>query len=323
VGPYAEDVALSRLAAGLDAIERQPGPTMLVVPDALLLPAIGDYGSLVRRMLDQCGRLGDRVAIVDVFGADALVPDRADDLDTLVARFREAIGDAHLSYGMAYFPCLYVETGRQAEKSVAGRRVVPASGAIAGVFATVDSARGVWGAPANISVAGAAGTTFVVTDALQQQLHIPVDGKAVNPIRDFPAHGPLVWGARTLDGNSHDYRYIAVRRTVMYIEQSIEPALGAFAQASNDAQTWLTVTATISNFLTNLWRQGGLKGDKASDAFSVHCGLGTTMSDADILEGRLRVLVGLQLIRAGEFIELTFVQQMQTAATGAPPVPGS
>ena len=82
---------------------------------------------------------------------------------------------------------------------------------------------------------------------------------------DFVNRGPVVWGARTLDGNSLDYRYIQVRRTLIYIETSVRTALNQFVFAPNDGQTWVAVTAMVSGFLTNLWSQGGLMGDKASD----------------------------------------------------------
>ena len=115
----------------------------------------------------------------------------------------------------------------------------------------------------------------------------------------------------TLDGNSNDERYIQARRTIIYIEQSIKSALNVFIFAPNDANTWVTVTAKVSNFLTDLWEQGGLMGAKASDAFTVQCGLGSTMTGQDILDGYMIVQVTLQMIRPDEFIELTFRQKME------------
>jgi uncharacterized protein len=127
----------------------------------------------------------------------------------------------------------------------------------------------------------------------------------------------VVWGARTLDGNSNDYRYIQVRRELIYIGQSIKAALQSFAFAPNDATTWATVSAAISSFLTGLWQQGGLMGDKASDAFQVQCGLGKTMTGQDILDGRLVVSATLAITHPAEFIVLTFEQMI---ASGAPPI---
>ena len=139
---------------------------------------------------------------------------------------------------------------------------------------------------------------------------MPMNGKAVNAIRTFVGRGTLVWGARTLDGNSNDWRYIQVRRTLIYIEQSVKVALDRFVFAANDGQTWVAVTSMISNFLQGLWSQGGLMGDKASDAFAVSCGLGSTMTPQDILDGYMVVQITLQMIHPAEFIELTFKQKM-------------
>jgi phage tail sheath protein FI len=154
-------------------------------------------------------------------------------------------------------------------------------------------------------------TTFTLNDKQQGELNVPLDGKAVNAIRDFPNRGTMVWGARTLDGNSNDYRYLQVRRTLIYIQQSIKLALQQFTFASNDGRTWVSVTAMITNFLTSVWSQGGLMGAKASDAFSVQCGLGSTMTGQNILDGYMIVQVTLQMVHPAEFIELTFTQMMQ------------
>lgn len=188
--------------------------------------------------------------------------------------------------------------------------VLPPSGAMAGVFTYNDLTRGVWNAPANIVLASVVSPTVNLNDEQQGNLNVPLDGKAVDVIRYFVGRGAVVWGARTLDGNSNDWRYIQVRRTIVYVEQSIKNALNPFVFAANDGQTWTTVISMVSNFLEGLWTQGGLMGDKASDAYDVQCGLGSTMTPTDILQGYMIVQVMLQLIRPAEFIELTFKQKM-------------
>lgn len=189
--------------------------------------------------------------------------------------------------------------------------VLPPSAAMAGVFTYNDGTRGVWNAPANVSLIAVDKTTYKLNDAQQGDLNMPINGMAVDAVRDFIGRGAVVWGARTLDGNSNDWRYIQVRRTIIYIEQSVKAALAPFVFAPNTATTWVTVTAMVSNFLTNLWAQGGLMGAKASDAFTVTCGLGSTMTGQDVLNGYMIVQVTLQMIHPAEFIELTFKQQMQ------------
>ena len=136
-------------------------------------------------------------------------------------------------------------------------------------------------------------------------------GKSINAIRPFVGEGTLVWGARTLDGNSLDWRYINVRRTMIMIEESIRLAAKAYVFEPNTAQTWVTIRSMIENFLTSVWKAGGLAGAVPTDAFSVHVGLGQTMTPVDILEGKLLITVLVAVTRPAEFIEITFQQQMQ------------
>ena len=190
---------------------------------------------------------------------------------------------------------------------------LPASAAMAGVMTFTDTARGVWNAPANIALTAVEAPAVVINDDTQGDLNKPLDGKAINVIREFIGRGPVVWGARTLDGNSNDYRYIQIRRTLIYIEQSVKVAMQPFLFAPNDGKTWVNVTSMISNFLQDLWAKGGLMGATSKEAFSVDCGLGSTMTDRDVLEGYMVVRVLLQMIRPAEFIELTFKQKMENA----------
>jgi phage tail sheath protein FI len=406
VGVYGAAIAAADLVAGLNAAKEQVGPTMLVVPDAVLLPNNGtgtdkhpwestDFATVTQTMLQQCATLQDRVAILDVYGTNYLSPPWSD-LDAVIARFRADVGEKGLSYGMAYFPFLdttvvplsdvnytaIVNTpantdgkgplqeilswenqnlygdpsveGNTRAKAVQGdidaisdpevvdpadpaavkklndnltaalpllvdiersvvkyEDVLPPSAAMAGVMSYVDTTRGVWNAPANVSLTSVERPTVPLNADQQGNMNVPVDGKAVDALREFPGRGTVVWGARTLDGNSNDYRYIQVRRTLIYIEQSIKNALNQFVFAANTGQTWTTVTSTVSSFLQTVWSQGGLMGATAAEAFSVQCGLGSTMTGKDVLEGYMIVQVTLQMIRPAEFIELTFKQKME------------
>jgi phage tail sheath protein FI len=378
VGDYTDPVVLDDFKDGLAAIADQAGPTMLVIPEAVLLDE-ANFGTLSQAALDQCGRLQDRVAILDV---------RQDDThttDELVAKFRAGVGSKYLSYGMGYFPYLntsvvqaseidytnfdlattgqltllkailtdeakriytdgtppytvvkaYVDAiadGQTASEvltlnqnlvnalpllqdiyNIIARKmnVLPASAAMAGVYTFTDQSKGVWNAPANVALTSVVSPTVKLNDAQQGDLNMPLDGKAVDVIREFVGRGSVVWGARTLDGNSNDWRYIQVRRTIIYIEQSIKKALDPFVFAPNDGNTWTKVVSMVSNFLQGVWSQGGLMGSTASEAFTVQCGLGSTMTGLDILQGYMVVQVTLQMIRPAEFIELTFKQKME------------
>ncbi len=188
--------------------------------------------------------------------------------------------------------------------------IAPSAG-MAGIYTTVDNNEGVWVAPANVGIQSTITPAIKIDHAAQEDLNMPIDGKSICAIRAFTGRGNLVWGARTLDGNSNDWRYINVRRTLMYIEQSVQDAAKSYVFAPNDAGTWVNVKSMISSFLTGLWKQGGLVGPKPADAFSVTIGLGSTMTGDDILNGIMRVAVKVAVSYPAEFIEITFQQEMQ------------
>lgn len=188
---------------------------------------------------------------------------------------------------------------------------LPVSAAMAGIYTMVDNSRGVWKAPANTGVAMAVSPTVLIGNREQEELNVPIDGKAVNAIRTFVGEGIKVWGARTLDGNSLDWRYLNVRRTTIMLEESCRNAIRAYLFEPNDASTWINIKRMLSDFLTTVWKRGGLSGACPEDAFSVQVGLSETMTPEDILEGVLRVTVLVAISRPAEFIEIAFRQQMQ------------
>lgn len=189
--------------------------------------------------------------------------------------------------------------------------LLPPSAAMAGIYTLTDQTKEVWKAPANTGMSNVISTTVNISYADQEDLNVPFDGKAINAIRYFTGEGIKVWGARTLDGNSLDWRYINVRRTMIMLEESIKNAAKAFVFDPNVANTWVIVRSTITNFLTGIWKRGGLAGAVPEDAFSVHVGLGETMTPDDILEGKMLITVLVAISRPAEFIEITFMQQMQ------------
>jgi phage tail sheath protein FI len=188
---------------------------------------------------------------------------------------------------------------------------LPPAAAMAGIYTSVDNSRGVWKAPANVSLNAVIAPTVSISHAEQEDLNVTTSGKSINAIRAFIGSGVLVWGARTLDGNSLDWRYINVRRTMIMLEESLRLAMAAYVFEPNTANTWVTVKGMAMNFLTGIWKRGGLAGATPDDAFSVFCGLGETMTPEDILEGRMNMTVLVALSRPAEFIEITFQQQMQ------------
>ncbi len=340
VGGFDDEIVAGNPAAGLigglEPLLKEQEPTLLVVPDAVLLSR-PDCMRVQRAMLQHCGgAMKDRFAILDVWGGDLTRGHPAGDC---VALFRDDIGVDFLSYAAAYFPWLHTSLSQagdvdtrhfdNADELAAWLRddpgllapllheargqidLMPASAAMAGLYTMVDNTRGVWKAPANVSLAAVSAPTADITHEDQEDLNVTPQGQSINAIRSFAGEGTLVWGARTLDGNSLDWRYINVRRTVLMLEASCRLAVRALVFEPNVAGTWATLKSMLKNFFTGLWKRGGLAGAVPDDAFSVHVGLGETMTPDDVLAGVLRVTVLVAISRPAEFIELTFQQQMQ------------
>ncbi|MDU9050642.1 MAG: phage tail sheath C-terminal domain-containing protein [Candidatus Electrothrix sp. Rat3] len=189
--------------------------------------------------------------------------------------------------------------------------IMPPAAAIAGIYASVDNSRGVWKAPANVSLNAVIQPTLQISNAEQDGMNEDArSGKSINAIRYFTGKGTLVWGARTLAGNDNEWRYINVRRFFNFAEESIKKATEQFVFEPNDANTWVRIQAMIENFLTTQWRQGALQGVKPEHAFYVAVGLGKTMTAQDILEGKMIIEIGMAVVRPAEFIVLRFSHKM-------------
>ena len=352
VGPLgvAGTIKDTELEAALAKVEAYDEPTLIVFPEGPSLGGAKYYG-LISKALDQCAKLQDRFTIVDVLHETAtdstsVVIDKFRNVSPHTNGFTKT---SNLSYGAAYHPFLKTTIGYEyldkdvdvtisvddgapavavkldtllntdkatyfAAKDAISKMTLtlPPSAAMAGVYAAVDGSRGVWKAPANVSLSSVLDVTDVVTDQEQETMNMDSDsGKSVNAIRAFSGKGILVWGARTLDGNSSEWRYISVRRFFIMVEESVKKASAQFVFEANDANTWVKVRAMIENYLTILWRQGALAGAKPEHAFFVRVGLGQTMTAVDILDGRLIIEIGLAAVRPAEFIILRFMHKMQ------------
>ena len=342
VGVYPDAIEIADLTAGLEAVALEDEPTLLVCPEAVQLGGNG-YNTMAQNMLIQCGTLKDRFAILDLFGGGA-----AQDAAALLAN-RARVGNNHLKYGALYYPDLRssfnhaiaglgtnvnvtadvpvvaatldtLETTQTAVFNAAKTAlldhyiVVPPSGAVAGVYAATDTARGVWKAPANVGVADVVEPTVRLDNAHQDELNIDATtGKSINALRAFAGKGTLVWGARTLAGNDNEWRYVPVRRFFNMVEESVKKSTYWAVFEPNDANTWVKVRGMIENYLTQKWREGALAGATTKDAFFVRCSLGTTMNAQDILEGRMNVEIGMAAVRPAEFIILKFSHKLQTS----------
>lgn len=335
IGDYSAGITAADFdAVGFAALEQADEPTLVLYPDAFSLDT-SDYGGVVAAALAHCNKLQDRFTIGDV-----VIRGVGEDLDS----FRASLGMNYLKYGAIYHPSLQTSISYQyleANITVAGdatgtlaavkssnvgvynkvvaalttgyRVILPASPAMAGIYAAVDRDRGVWKAPANVSVAGVVAPMEFISAQDQGDLYNvdPVAGKSIDIIRNFTGKGTLVWGARTLAGNDNEWRYINVRRLFIMAEESIKKATEFVVFEPNDANTWVRTKTMIINFLTNLWRDGALVGAKPEQAFFVKVGLGETMTAQDILEGKLIIQIGMAASRPAEFIILQFMHKLQ------------
>ncbi|MBA6152009.1 phage tail sheath family protein [Gelidibacter maritimus] len=187
---------------------------------------------------------------------------------------------------------------------------LPPSAAVAGVYAKADASRGVWKAPANISLNKVTAPTLAIDNNAQANLNVDSSGKSINAIRSFKGKGVMVWGARTLASNDYEWRYIPVMRMGMTIETSVKNALAQFKNAPNNPATWSNVKAMITNYLIELWRAGALMGAKPEQAYFVRVGLNETMTEHDVNNGKMIVDIGISPSRPAEFSLLRISQDM-------------
>ncbi len=326
-------ISSSDLTASLALLEKEDEPTLLVFPDAQSL-ASADRFTVYKDALNHAEKLGDRFVIMDV-------------LEEGASAFRTGIDvTSPLKYGAAYYPSLETvlsysyddadvpvtydgaeptvgqaadlsslksELYNKAKKAIASKPVVLApSSTIAGVYAKVDSTSGVWKAPANVGLNYVIAPTVKISHEAQESLNVDVTaGKSINAIRTFTGKGTLVWGARTLDGNSNEWRYVSVRRFFNMVEESVKKATERFVFEANDAKTWIRIKTMIENYLNQQWKSGALAGSTPEQAYYVSVGLNQTMSAQDILEGRLIIEVGMAAVRPAEFIVLRFSHKAQ------------
>jgi len=349
VKPYTDATyAASDLEAAIDISEKEDEPTLLVFPDQFTTDA---YKDVYDYALASCSKLQDRFTLMDIWDETTNPLNDADNfrnngvssdnltygavyypmlksslnlsydegIVTVIHRVNNTVtpavtdGSANgesLTDLKSNDPQLYATLFQEIAKTTTV--ALSPSSAMAGIYARVDNERGVWKAPANVSVRKVSGPQRDITHEQQGSLNVDAtSGKSINVIRNFTGKGTLVWGSRTLAGNDNEWRYVPVRRFYLFVEESVKKASAFVVFEPNDANTWLRVKTMIENFLNNLWRQGALQGAKPADAFFVNIGLGVTMTSQDILEGRMNIEIGLAAVRPAEFIILKFSHKLQ------------
>lgn len=224
---------------------------------------------------------------------------------TTVSKAKEGIRQLGLSGTDARNAALYFPRVRQPDSLRNGKtdQFVPC-GIIAGIISKTDAFRGVWKSPAGTEavLTGIQGLQVTLTDYENSQLN----SSGINCLRSFPASGTVIWGARTLSGadqNADEYKYIAVRRTALFIEESLYRGLTWVVFEPNDESLWAKIRLTIGSFLNNLFRQGAFQGRSPAEAYFVKCDKETTTQNAISL-GFVNILVGFAPLKPAEFIIL-------------------
>ncbi|HWO25297.1 MAG TPA: phage tail sheath C-terminal domain-containing protein [Kofleriaceae bacterium] len=262
-----------------------------------MVPSI--WSSLVQNALIQhCELLKYRFAILDPMPVN---PSSIDPIGDIRA-FREGFDS---KYAALYFPRIEVRDPFSPRTVGLGP-----SGHMAGIYARVDNERGVHKAPANEVIRGldTANEFHGLEDEISKREQDMLNPKGINALRFFPDRGTRVWGARTLSSDGA-WRYINVRRIFIYVERSIDVGTQWVVFEPNDEGTWARVRQTISNFLDSVWRSGALFGTKAEEAFFVRCDR-TTMTQDDIDNGRLIVVIGIAPVKPAEFVIFRVQQKL-------------
>src|ERR1044071_4145022 len=235
---------------------------------------------IAKLIISHCERLRFRFAVIDSEkGQNSITA-----LDP-----RSKVQDSE--YAAFYYPWIVV-----ADPRTGARKLIPPGGHVLGVYARTDTERGVFKAPANEILRGALALEFDVNDGSQDFLN----PRGVNVVRSFPGRGIRVWGARTISSNTL-WKYVPVRRLFIFLERSIYENTQFVVFEPNDDRLWARVVDTIRLFLRAQWRLGALFGRTEQEAFFITCDR-TTMSQDDILNGRLICEIGIAPVRPAEFV---------------------
>jgi uncharacterized protein len=253
----------------------------------IAVPGISDP-SVQGAMIIQCETLKDRFAVLD--------PAPGSPLDATPQGIIGQRSNHNSNYAAIYYPWLRIRDPLY--PTARGGKLVPPSGNVIGIYARVDNEIGVHKAPANEVVRGVLDVEFKVNEREQAILN----PKNINVIRDFRSdlRGIRVYGARCITSDNAN-KYIPVRRTLIFLSESMQEGLQFVVFRPNAEPLWQDVKRTLRGFLRTVWRSGALEGLTEDEAFRVYCNINQTMTEDDVANGRLIVEVWVALVRPAEF----------------------
>ena len=252
--------------------------------EAALVYAPGAPVGVAKAIISHCERQRFRFAVID---SERQINTNFEPRNTI----------ADTKYAAYYYPWLAVP-----DPQTGARRIVPPGGHPLGIYARTDSERGVFTAPANETVRGVLELDVETDDRTQDVF----DPRGINAIRQFPGRGIRVWGARTLASDPL-WKYVSVTRFLMFIERSLYEGTQWVVFEPNDDRLWARVVDTVRRFLRGQWRSGALPGRTENEAFFIICDR-TTMTEHDILNGRLICEIGIAPVRPAEFVVFRIFQ---------------
>jgi phage tail sheath protein FI len=278
---------------GLRALEEIDDISIIAVP------GWGDQ-SVQEAMIEQCERLKYRVAFLDPEVTTLGVPPTLIEIQNQRRRF-------DTKYAAVYYPRIVVRDATDQPKAIG------ASGHMAGICARVDNSRGVFKAPGNEVVRNILDLEVIVTKGEHEVLNPSPNN--INVFRDFrnEGRGLRIYGARCIT-SLNDWKYLSVRRLFIFIERSLEIGTQYAVLEPNDQRLWAKLIDSVDIFLTRLWRDGALLGDKKEHAFYVRCGL-DTMTQDDIDNGRLIMEIGIAPVKPAEFVIIRIGQSASGSFT--------
>jgi hypothetical protein len=306
--PAAADGVADSLAGGSDTVPADAdvvghdlGPNqrsgllaLADVDEIAILAAPGLTSTAVQNaLITQCETLMDRFAVLDPVHAASDQPASLDDIEAQRDRY-------DTKYAALYYPRVVVADPLAA----AGSRPLAPSGHVLGVYSRVDATRGVHKPPANEVVRGILDVETAVTKGAQEILN----PRNINVIRDlrFMQRGLRIYGARCATSEA-EWNYVNVRRLFIFLEESLDEGTQWVVFEVNDRRLWDRVRQSVSLFLTRVWADGALMGDKPEQAFFVRVDE-TTMTEDDILNGRLVMEIGVAPVRPAEFVVIRIGQ---------------
>lgn len=257
--------------------------TMLMLPEVALSSTLTS-NPVYAAAIAQCEKLMDRMIFID--------PPSGTELDA-----NSAI-PINSSYAVLYYPWVKIN---------ASVSVAPSAFA-AGMWSKIDQRRGVWKAPAGLEtgLTGVNSFAFDVNNAQQSNLN----PKGINVLRNAGGTS-VVWGARTLASQSNpEWRYIPVRRTFMMVEESLQEGIQWAVFEPNSQNLWQALKLNIASYLNGLWRAGAFQGETTNQAFFVRCGLGVTMTQAEVDEGKVIIEIGFAPLKPAEFVIIKIQQKV-------------